>query len=390
MDRKSGIRAASQTSIEIDFYFKGVRCKERIKKQPSPRNLAWAEKFKNRIELEIAEGTFNYAQHFPNSKKAKQFAKQPGDTLLLKFYLEDWLQSVKEHLKASTWDGYRKVVRGRLIPAFGELKLSEFKRKHAKDWVANSNISTKSIANIMSPLRVALDDAEEDELIDANPLAGWKIKRRRGSKRKEDKIDPFTYEEQTTILNALEGQNKNMVQFWLWTGLRPSELIALVWSDVDWINGRIYINKALTQVADEPEDPKTEAGEREVLLLPQALEALNAQKCHTYTSSEEIFQNPKTGKRWKGDQPIRRTMWIPALIRAGVRYRYPYQCRHTYASMMLMNGEHPMWVANQMGHTTWVFTASTYSRFIPANAPEAGKKASASWSAFSQQTPIKD
>ncbi|GAM51692.1 hypothetical protein [Mycoavidus cysteinexigens] len=36
--------------------------------------------------------------------------------------------------------------------------------------------------------------------------------------------------------------------------------------------------------------------------------------------------------------------------RSGVRYRHLYQTRHTYASMMLSAGEHPMWVTKQMGH----------------------------------------
>ena len=53
--------------------------------------------------------------------------------------------------------------------------------------------------------------------------------------------------------------------------------------------------------------------------------------------------------------------------------------RHTYASMMLMAGESPQWVATQMGHTDWTFTARTYTRFIPDDAPDAGKKAVERW-----------
>ena len=49
------------------------------------------------------------------------------------------------------------------------------------------------------------------------------------------------------------------------------------------------------------------------------------------------------------------------------------------ASMMLMAGESPQWIASQVGHTDWTFTARTYSRFIPDDAPDAGEKAVQRW-----------
>jgi integrase len=61
--------------------------------------------------------------------------------------------------------------------------------------------------------------------------------------------------------------------------------------------------------------------------------------------------------------------------KAGVRYRRPYQTRHTYASMMLSAGESPMWVAQQMGHSDWTVIARIYGRWIPEAAPDAGQKA---------------
>lgn len=60
--------------------------------------------------------------------------------------------------------------------------------------------------------------------------------------------------------------------------------------------------------------------------------------------------------------------------KAGVRYRRPYQTRHTYASMMLSAGEHPMWVAKQMGHTDWTMIARVYGRWMPQADQNAGRK----------------
>jgi integrase len=87
------------------------------------------------------------------------------------------------------------------------------------------------------------------------------------------------------------------------------------------------------------------------------LAALKAQKAHTYLAGNEVFQKPRTLQRWAGDGPIRKMLWAHAVRKAGVRYRRPYQTRHTYASMMLSAGKHPMWVAQQMGHSDWTMIA---------------------------------
>lgn len=376
---RGGVRPGSKSSVEIDFYYRGVRCKERIKLKPTPRNLRYAENLKGAIENEITAGTFNYARYFPESPRARRLSNKPGDAIAIADYLQDWLGREKRNTKASTWNGYRKIVENILVPAFGQLMLGEFRRKHAVEWAGRQTSTKKTIGNTLSPLRVAFDDAVEEELIEVNPLAGWKLRRRDDRRRKNDDIDPFTSEERAAILGALTGQGRHLIQFAFWAGLRTSELCALDWSDIDFVRGFVRVSRALTQHSDEAEDTKTQAGEREVKLLGPALEALKEQKGHTYLAGVEVFQNPRTGERWQGDQPIRKTLWTHALKRAGVRYRRPYQTRHTYASMLLMAGEHVMWVSRQLGHKDWAFTARTYSRFMPDDMPEAGSKVEIAW-----------
>lgn len=142
----------------------------------------------------------------------------------------------------------------------------------------------------------------------------------------------------------------------------------------------MVISRARTQAAGGvAEMTKTSAGRRSVKLLRPALKALEAQKAHTFLANREIFQNPRTLERWTGDQPIRKTMWTPAMKKSGVRYRRPYQTRHTYASMMLSAGEHPMWVAKQMGHNDWTMIARVYGRWMPSSSEAAGSKAEAAF-----------
>jgi len=370
-----GVRPKSQSSIEIDFYYRGVRCREIIKLKPNPKNLSYAAKRKAKIEVEIAHGTFDYAKEFPNSRRAKLFAKKSGDVITVGEYLTQWLDSIKESVKASTFHDYTKIVNNRLIPAFGDKTLAELEIRHVKDWLKTCNGTLKTLNNLISPLRTVLKDAVYDGHIDKNILYGWRINPRDAKKKSSHQVDPFTPEEQQRILNVLEGQSRNLVQFAFWTGLRTSELVALNWDDVDFEAGYVHVNKALTQAADAPEAPKTAAGDRKVKLLEPALQALKAQQCYTRLKNREVFQNPRTNERWKGDQAIRRTLWIPALKKAGVKYRNPYQTRHTYASMMLSAGENIMWVSQQMGHKDSIITAKTYARFLERDDDDAGSAA---------------
>ena len=369
-----GVKAISEISIEISFMFRGVRCRERIALKPNAANLKRAEQHRAAILYAITTGTFDYATTFPDSKRALQFARQAGDVQLLAAYLEKWLDRHKSQTKTSTYNGYRKIVMNQLIPWFGDLRIADIRKAHVRDQLKSHDASNKTLANIQSVLRKALDDAVEDEIIDSNPLAAWCYSKVEAPKD-EDDIDPFTIDEQAIILRNLEGQGRQLIQFAFWTGLRTSELVALDWTDIDFVRGVAYVSKSLTQQSDTPEKPKTAAGKREVKLLRPALEALEAQKTYTWLKGEEIFQNPNYGERWAGDQPIRRTLWTYALKRGGVRYRKPYQTRHTYASMMLSAGEHPMWVAKQMGHADWTMIARVYGRWMPDADPTAGDRA---------------
>lgn len=373
-----GVRAVSESSIEITFMYRGVRCRERISLKPTATNLKRAEQHKAAVEHAIANGTFDYATTFPGSSRAAKFAPEASQETLAGF-LTKWLAGKKQHVSSSTFAGYRKIVELRLIPALGSTLLVDLKRKAVRDWLNTLEVSNKTLSNIQSCLRSALNDAvDNDELIDINPMAGWTFSRK--DQVKEDDVDPFSPEEQRAILAALDGQARNLVQFALWTGMRTSELVALDWGDIDWLKGEVYVTRAMTQAAaGEAEVTKTLSGKRRIKLLAPAMEALVAQKAHTFLAGNEVFQNPRTLERWKGDQPIRKTLWAKAVRESGVRYRRPYQTRHTYASMMLSAGEHPMWVAGQMGHSDWTMIARVYGRWMPAADLSAGSKAEQHW-----------
>jgi integrase len=210
---------------------------------------------------------------------------------------------------------------------FGDISLADLRRADVRDWVKTLGCGKKRISNLISPLRTALDDAVDDAYIDANPLAGWSYNKKEPSKKKY--INPFTEEEQRLLLTAMDGQTRNLFQFAFWTGLRTSELVALSWSDIDLTKGEVYVAKAFILAAIEEEETKTISGDRIVKLLPPAREAIIRQKSFTFLEGGNVFHHPKYKVAFTGDKQIRETFWRPAIMKSGVRYRNPYQTRHT-------------------------------------------------------------
>lgn len=373
-DRR-GVAAASASSIQITFQYKGQRCREKIKLQPTPANLTRAERHRAAILLAIENGTFDYATTFPDSPNLQKFVDMPAQAITVEDFFTGWLKSQKSQVKASTHDGYRKIVDNLILPEFGEVMLANWKRRDVKAWLEKMDCGNKRLANIQSVIRAGLATAvDEDEILDMNFMTDYCYQKKEAPKL-EDDIDPFTPEEQAAILAKCVPEMRNQVMFSFWTGLRPSELIALNWTDIDFRRGYVIVRKALTTAArGEIEDTKTASGRREVKMLAPSRQALLDQKAHTMLKGDPVFRNPGTGERWTGDQQIR-DAWVRILKLAKVRYRWPYQARHTYASMMLSAGEHPMWVAKQMGHKDWTMIAKIYGKWMPAADTDAGGKA---------------
>lgn len=367
----AGIKAVGKTSIQISFQFEGKQRRERLKLVPTTANLARAAAHRLLILKAIDEGTFDYSYTFPNSTYHKQIKQ--NDKLTVQLYLDDWLNEKKPTLRSSTYNGYFKSIR-RIKKAIGKILLSELIRQDVSLFAKTLKCRNKTIHNILSPLRKALNDAVQNSLIEQNPIKNWSYKRVELPST-GTKPDPFNAKEQALILAQLEGQSKNIIQFAFWTGLRTSELIALEWADVDWKRRAVRIERAKTDAAITDEPTKTNAGNREVKLLNPALEAINAQKPYTYFKQGKVFENPATDKPWEGSQEIWRNLWQPALKTAQVRHRKLYNTRHTFASMMLTAGEPIVWVSRALGHSSVELTARTYATLIPDALPDAGGKA---------------
>lgn len=391
MGRGPGVRTASASSIQIDFRYSGVRCREKLALPPTPANLRYAAKLKARIEHEIALGQFDYAKHFPLSPRAKQLAVNRGELYTMRQVLNAWLDKVEKELEPETFEEYAAIIRRVWIPRYGDWPASNFTGTVARTWVSEQTCSRKRILNMLTPLRQALAMAVEDEILKTYPLEKLKVIRPEGVKPGEV-IDPFSPTEFAAVAATMRQETANAMTFWVWAGLREGELLALQWPDVDQDKAVARITKAMR--GRRVKAPKTQAGVRDVPLLQPALDALRRQQAHTRLMGRTVFLNPESrpraGSRWAVPKPgpwtekALRNAWQAGCAAAGVRYRPVKQLRHTFASWTLSAGEQLMWVARAMGHSDPSITQRVYARFIPEAFPDAGARVVAAVAAASK------
>jgi len=380
MDRRQVVKVRG-SSLYLDFYYQGIRQRPSLGLEDTKSNRLHAERLHSAIEHEISIGTFDFAKHFPNSKKGINQNKSANKTVSQA--LDDFIEVSRRTLQKSTWRDYRSSIEHHLKPQFGEMRLVDVTSSAIKTWIGGLTISNKRINNVLIPLRTIFDDAYSDGVIDRNPVS-----RISNLSVRTDEPNPFKPDEVKSILEVLSPQGANLIQFAIWTGLRTSELIALEWGDIDWKAGLVRVRRAT--VNKHTKQPKTKAGERDVKLFPPAIDSLKNQKKFTFIAGGRVFNNPRTNTPWETDGQIRKTMWTPALKKAGVLYRNPYQTRHTYASTLLSAGENPLWVAQQMGHKDWGMIRKRYGRWIPDVDTSAGGKVMAFWSQIGHKDVLND
>lgn len=118
-----------------------------------------------------------------------------------------------------------------------------------------------------------------------------------------------------------------MFAFWaLYTGLRRGELLALEWSDVDFKNRVIHVNKSLYHVNNKPtiKPPKTETSVGTVPLLDVLRKKIKPRKSGLVFPNENgtyitEMQFQKLWKAYKEESGVTAT---------------PHQFRHAYATML--------------------------------------------------------
>jgi integrase len=338
-------------TINITFTYKGVKCREPLSNlDVTPKNIKYAERTLGEIYNKIERGTFVYAEYFPRSTRLKIFGNAAtGKTV--KMYLDEYLVICETRkLSPSTIGGYKKCRSA--LSSLHMFPASELTPAALKTWIQSQKTTLKTIRNQLSFLRSALDEAVTDGVLQINPVSLVTASRYQSDKSEAESsyvVDPLSPAEVDALLSAAGNKQwENLFRFAIQTGLRSSELCALRWRDIDFVSRTAHVQNA--SVVGVIKGTKTKAGTRKVELTEEALKALASQKLFTFMKGETIFEDPKSNKPWASADAIRKKAWVPILRKAGIRYRNPYQTRHTFATSHISKGVNLFWLAGQMGH----------------------------------------
>lgn len=363
--RRRGVEARGG-GIRITFLYRGERCRETLSIPPTEKNLIFAEAKRGQIRTEIALGTFDYAKHFPQSRRAA--AGVARQVMTLSKACDNWLKS--RTLTDTTRRIYRRYI-GSYIDQdkLGPRPIAGILASELGFWRADlaSRFKPKTVNNALIILRGAFELAHADGVLTTNPAA--RLKNVQRAIRSE--ADPFTPAELAALDQVFDAQERNMVEFWWNAGPRHGEIFALEWSDIDWQGARAHIHRAIVEKKDVETKTKRE---RFVHLQPRAIAALKRQRALTQLAGgTKIFRCTRTGEPWVHQNQFLE-LFRRACTRAGVRYRPPKQLRHTYASMALSAGEPPLFVMQQLGHTTLSMLERHYAKWMPAADAQAGSR----------------
>lgn len=354
---ETGITSRSEKSLTIQFMYEGRDCRETLKLEPNKKNIQYVSRLRSEILRKIEIGTFVYEEYFPNSKKIKT-EDAPVTIPTLNVAADKWLSIKKSELSTSAIDTYSSYLKNHWLPKFGDKRIDNILTTEITAHLAKINVINKTRNNILVPLRGIYADAFYDFVITNDPTA-----RIKNLKVQKTEPDPFTPDEIDLIINSMKENYHqtiaNYFEFAFFTGLRPCEQIELKWSDVN--TNSFTVRRAL--VRGKVKNTKTHKV-REVLLNQRAMDALSRQKQLTYGISDFIFNNPQTENQWTNEKYQNIDYWHPTIDRLNLRYRVPYQTRHTYASIQLTKGVNPMWVSKQMGHVTMKMLLEVYSKWI--------------------------
>jgi integrase len=211
-----------------------------------------------------------------------------------------------------------------------------------------------------------------DGLIQRNPVDAIELP---GRTKKQP--DPFTVDEADAIIAELYASLTGATsiyaayfEFAFYTGMRPGEIAALRWDEIDKEKRLAHVCRIVVDKVIE-ERTKTKAA-RMVMLNSRAMNALKmaervadlrrSQKKRMQKNSPYVFP-PTRISEYLQQASLTDKFFKEVVEKLKIRGRRQYNCRHTYATMCLMAGMNPAFIANQLGHSVQMLL-STYAKWI--------------------------
>jgi integrase len=310
-------------------------------------------------------------------------------------FAQEWLETYAQvNVRQTTFATYETALRVHLVPEFGHLYLTEITRKaidtFVADWVTAGpkyqervraarelekararherrhpravrlGHSPKTIANALVPFREMLGHAAEWGYLSANPAE--RVKRPR-VERNHDQLHVLQPEQVRLLLEKAPEEARTLLLCAVTTGIRRGELLGLKWGDVDWNGRRLWVRRSVGPDG-RFQQPKTKGSVRAIALTATLLSALRLHHMASgFKGEDDLIFPSERGTPLDGRNVVSR-QFEPALRKAGLpRIRF-HDLRHTFASLLIAQGEHPKLISEQLGHASVQITLDRYGHLM--------------------------
>lgn len=315
-----------------------------------------------------------------------------NDKITLQQWFYTWLFNFRiNDLKPSSLERYEGIYRNYIKTSpIGKKTLSNLRATDIQNYynaLSSSGKSANVIKTLNKALKASLNEAVKQSYIVKNYCDSVTLPK----VEKKDEVTIFTLEEQEFLIKSLDGHKlKMLIVMALGTGLRQGELLALKWSDIDFDNNTVSVNKSIKLVYLVSKDgsrnssileqtPKTKSSIRTIPVPSNIVDELKLYKEEQEKNSKnELYENndivfaDDTGNYLDSRYLSKR--YTKLLKDAKIDYKKFHSLRHTYATRLFEAGIPIKTVQVLMGHSDIKTTMNIYTHVMPEEKTKAVEK----------------
>jgi integrase len=231
----------------------------------------------------------------------------------------------------STRRNYLFCLERWIIPRWGKYELGNVQTIEVESWLRSLPRARGTCAKIQNVMSVLFNHALRYELFDRNPI---RLVRQSAKRRKAPNV--LTPAEIKALLDALPARERTLVLLAASTGLRQSELFALQWGDVDFVQRTMKVTRSISYgVVGRC---NTESSQKPVPVHPIVANALvQWRQCCSHLNPEDwIFASEHCrGRKPYWGQVILRKFIRPTALELGIQKRFGWHTfRHSYSTLL--------------------------------------------------------
>ena len=306
--------------------------------------VAWLEDERELIELDRRNpGAW--------SAPAERAARRQAEKLTLSVYAKTWLDN-KTNLARRTRGNYQGHLDKNILPALGDLGLTEITPEHVRSWHAGLGSEHKTRnAQAYAVLNGVFNTALADDLIEKNPC---RIKGAAIVKHAKRSVVLLDATQLTELVDKMPNDMRLAVLLAGWCGLRKGEIFALRRADVADDGSTVRIERAVTYRDGKFEvgPTKTRESRRMVSVPPHVRPTVveHLQRHVGLGSNALLFVEPSTGS-FAGEKRFR-TAWEAAREDIGQPHMHFHDLRHAAGVMAAQTGATLRELMDRLGHTS--------------------------------------